>query len=73
MAPEMAVRPRREEFSEMPGLRLAPAQTTRVPGVEREATRAVIDSLVAAGFLRWARAGAAIRAAGGAATRGAAS
>jgi hypothetical protein len=43
----------REEFREMPGLRLTPAQATRLWGLEQETCRAVIDVLVAAAFLRW--------------------
>ena len=47
----------REEFHEMPGLRLTPAQATRLWGLEREICSKVIDSLVAAAFLRWTPAG----------------
>ena len=47
----------REEFHEMPGLRLTPAQATRLWGLERETARKVIDALVAAAFLRWTPAG----------------
>ena len=43
----------RDEFKEMPGLRLTPAQAMRLWGVETKACYAVIDSLVAAAFLRW--------------------
>lgn len=43
----------REEFREMPGLRLTPIQATRLWGLEIEMCRAVIDALVAAEFLRW--------------------
>ena len=52
----------REEFREMPGLRLTPAQATRLWGLERDTCRAVIDSLVACAFLRWTPAGAVTRA-----------
>jgi hypothetical protein len=52
------------EFREMPGLRLTPAQATRLWGLERETCRAVIDSLVAAEFLRWTPTGAVTRADG---------
>jgi len=54
----------RDEFHEMPGLRLTPAQATRLWGLEHEICRAVIDSLVAAAFLRWTPAGAVTRADG---------
>ena len=52
----------REEFREMPGLRLTPAQATRLWGLESDACRAVIETLVAADFLRWTDAGAVSRA-----------
>ena len=52
----------REEFREMPGLRLTPAQATRLWGLESDACRAVIETLVAADFLRWTDAGAVTRA-----------
>ena len=52
----------REEFREMPGLRLTPAQATRLWGLERDTCRAVIDALVACAFLRWTPAGAVTRA-----------
>ena len=54
---EAIVRRVREEFHEMPGLRLTPAQATRLWGLERETCAAVIDLLVASAFLRWTRAG----------------
>ena len=54
----------REEFKEMPGLRLTPAQATRLWGLEQERCREVIDALVAAAFLRWTPAGAITRAEG---------
>jgi hypothetical protein len=47
----------REEFNEMPGLRLTPAQARRLWGMETQTCRAVIDSLVAAAFLRWTATG----------------
>ena len=59
---EMAVRRVREEFREMPGLLLTPAQATRLWGLEHETCRAVIESLVAAAFLRWTATGAVTRA-----------
>jgi hypothetical protein len=52
----------REEFREMPGLRLTPAQATRLWGLEHDACRRVIDVLVAANVLRWTRAGCVTRA-----------
>ena len=61
---EAIIRRVREEFHEMPGLRLTPAQATRLWGLERETARTVIDSLVAAAFLRWTPAGAVTRAEG---------
>ena len=51
----------REEFREMPGLRLTPAQATRLWGLEDETCRRVIDSLVAADYLRWTATGAVTR------------
>jgi hypothetical protein len=61
---EGVVRRVREEFMEMPGLRLTPAQATRLWGLEHETCRAVIDSLVAVAFLRWTAAGLVTRAEG---------
>ncbi|MCU1383506.1 MAG: hypothetical protein JWL71_2203 [Acidobacteria bacterium] len=52
----------REEFMEMPGLRLTPAQATRLWGMEHHACRQVIDRLVDASFLRWTASGAVTRA-----------
>jgi hypothetical protein len=54
----------REEFREMPGLRLTPAQATRLWGLEQEQCAAVIDRLVASAYLRWTPAGAVTRAEG---------
>ena len=51
----------REEFREMPGLRLTPAQATRLWGLEQETCAAVIDELVATAFLRWTPSGAVTR------------
>ena len=51
----------REEFREMPGLRLTPAQATRLWGMEQDTCRAVIDQLVEASFLRWTATGAVTR------------
>lgn len=47
----------REEFLEMPGLRLTPAQATRLWGLEDETCRVVIEQLVASDFLRWTATG----------------
>jgi hypothetical protein len=58
---DVVVRRVREEFREMPGLRLTPAQATRLWGLEHATCRAVIDRLVATEFLRWTQAGAITR------------
>lgn len=52
----------REEFREMPGLRLTLAQATRLWGLERETACAVIERLVGSAFLRWTAAGCITRA-----------
>ena len=49
---DLVVRRVRQEFREMPGLRLTPAQATRLWGLDTETCRAVIDRLVAVAFLR---------------------
>ena len=54
----------REEFREMPGLRLTPAQATRLWGLEQEVCRQVIDALIAAAYLRWTSAGSVTRSEG---------
>lgn len=59
---EPIVRRIREEFREMPGLRLTPAQATRLWGLEHDACRSVIDVLVASAFLRWTPSGSVTRA-----------
>ncbi len=59
---EMLVHRVREEFREMPGLRLTPAQATRLWGLEHETCRQVIELLVAAAYLRWTATGAVTRA-----------
>ena len=51
----------REEFREMPGLRLTPAQATRLWGLERDTCAAVIDRLVASDYLRWTDTGSVTR------------
>jgi hypothetical protein len=58
---DLIVRRVREEFREMPGLRLTPAQATRLWGLERETCRQVIDALVASSFLRWTSSGVVTR------------
>jgi hypothetical protein len=52
----------RGEFREMPGLRLTPAEATKLWGLEHNTCRAVIDALVATAFLRWTSAGSVTRA-----------
>jgi hypothetical protein len=59
---EIVVHRVREEFREMPGLRLTPAQATRLWGLEHDTARAVIERLVACAFLRWTAAGSITRA-----------
>ena len=54
---EGVVRRVREEFMEMPGLRLTPAQATRLWGLEHALCNQVIETLVATAFLRWTPAG----------------
>ncbi len=58
---EALVRRVRAEFTEMPGLRLTPAQATRLWGLERDACHRVIDALIDSSFLRWTPSGAVIR------------
>jgi len=52
----------RAEFREMPGLRLSVPQATRLWGLEHDTCTAVIQTLVAAEFLRWTAAGLVTRA-----------
>jgi hypothetical protein len=52
----------REEFREMPGLRLTPAQATRLWGVDHGVCTQVIDRLVETSFLRWTDTGEVTRA-----------
>lgn len=59
---ELLTRRIRDEFNEMPGLRLTLHQASRLWGLERDLCRAVIDQLVASSFLRWTAAGTVIRA-----------
>ena len=58
---DLVTRRVREEFREMPGLRLTPAQATRLWGLEQEVCRQVIDSLIAVAYLRWTTAGSVTR------------
>ena len=62
-APAIAERIR-GEFMEMPGLQLTMQQAARLWGMEQQACRAVIDSLVEASFLRWTPTGTIVRAHG---------
>jgi hypothetical protein len=61
---DAAVRRVREEFREMPGLRLTLAQATRLWGLEHDLCRAVVERLVASAFLQWTSAGSITRAGG---------
>ena len=45
----------------MPGLRLTPAQATRLWGLEQEVCRQVIEALIATAYLRWTAAGSVTR------------
>jgi hypothetical protein len=58
---EPVIRRIREEFREMPGLLLTPAQAMRLWGLDFETCRTVIDELVASAFLRWTPTGAVTR------------
>jgi hypothetical protein len=58
---ETVVRRVREEFREMPGLRLTPEQATKLWGLDQDLCRQVIDSLIARDFLRWTPAGSLVR------------
>jgi hypothetical protein len=51
----------RQEFIEMPGLRLTVKQAARLWGLDLAACEYVIDILVRAGLLRWTTAGAIAR------------
>jgi hypothetical protein len=57
------VRRVRSEFNEMPGLRLTPAQTARLLGLDQTVCQRVIDALVRVDFLRRAPNGSIILAA----------
>ena len=58
---EVIARRVREDFREMPGLRLTPSQARRLWGLEVEICHAVIEALVASDFLRWTTAGSVTR------------
>ena len=51
----------RNEFIEMPGLRLTPRQAARLWGLDAPACENVIDVVVRAAFLRWTTAGTVAR------------
>jgi hypothetical protein len=51
----------RGEFPEMPGLRLTPAQASRLLGIELSVCQLVIDALVGAAFLRRTPSGTVVR------------
>jgi hypothetical protein len=59
---ENVLRRVRAEFVEMPGLKLTPAQATRLWGLDWDACQAVIQALIDSAFLRWTAAGAVTRA-----------
>ena len=52
----------RGEFNEMPGLQLTIPQAARLLGIEQDACKDVIESLVASSFLRRTSAGTVVRA-----------
>jgi len=52
----------RNEFLEMPGLRLTPAQAARLWALDRGTSERILDGLTAAGFLLKNREGAYLRA-----------
>lgn len=52
----------RGEFNEMPGLQLTVPQAARLLGIEHEACRDLIETLVASSFLRRTPAGTVVRA-----------
>lgn len=58
------VRRVREEFLEMPGLRVTPVQARRLWGLDGDRCDEVIAALVAAAFLKWTAGGAVTRAEG---------
>jgi hypothetical protein len=52
----------RSEFIEMPGLQLTLPQAARLWGLDREASRLIIDALVKGAFLQWTPQGTVMRA-----------
>lgn len=62
MEPDLLVHRVRAEFLEMPGLRLTPAQATRLWRLEPAVCQTIIDTLVSARFLRWTNGGMVMRA-----------
>jgi hypothetical protein len=62
MEPEVLVHRIRAEFNEMPGLRLTPAQATRLWRLEPAVCQEIIDTLVGTRFLRWTSGGMVMRA-----------
>lgn len=56
------VRRVRGEFLEMPGLRLTPAQASRLWDIDRQTSESILDVLTSAGFLFKTREGAYLRA-----------
>lgn len=52
----------RNEFIEMPGLQLTLPQAARLWGLDRDASRMVIEALVEVSFLRWTPQGTVVRA-----------
>jgi len=51
----------RSEFNEMPGLRLTPAQASRLLGLDHRSCERVINVLVRSAFLRWTPDGSVVR------------
>jgi len=52
----------RSEFTEMPGLRLTPAQAARLLGLDSPSCQRILNALVNSAFLRWTADGSVIRA-----------
>ena len=51
----------RSEFTEMPGLRLTPAQAGRLLGLDAQSCQRVLNALVQCAFLRWTPDGTVVR------------
>jgi len=51
----------RSEFTEMPGLRLTPAQAARLLGLDGPSCQRVLNALVQSAFLRWTPDGTVVR------------